>query len=203
MDGFAAAWMLAGEAVRALIVPPGSGISVMFLAWIFAWSGGAKIWHPDRAAVAMVNFGVVRRILAWQGRALGVAEVTLSMVLILLPSLGVRLAALLLAVFVLLIARSLLRGVSFPCACFGAGDERISVWTLARAVVLASLASALTFGSTPSPAARGLVQVSLEAIVAGSLLGMIALTAFVPALLGWNRDPLGQLGQRHREEAHA
>jgi len=193
VNGFESALSLAGDALRVLTEQPGYGISVWFLVWVFAWSGIAKLRRPALAAMAMVDFGVVRHVQPLLGGALGATELLLAFALALgmLSVLFLWIAAILLWLFVILIARSLYAGERFACFCFGNADSQLSRWTLARTSVLALFASALALVTKPGELYRGLHEADvLQAIAALSLIGTIVLLSYVPRLLDWNRNPL-------------
>src|ERR687893_1488760 len=145
MNGFESAFSLFAELLRLLTAPAGYGIAVWILAIIFVWSGVAKLRRPALAAMAMMDFGVLRKVRPRLGSALGAAEVLLALFLVTgtLPVLFVPVTAGLLWFFVLLIARSLRSGQDFPCFCFGDADSRLSRLTLVRTAALAVLASVL------------------------------------------------------------
>lgn len=163
-----------------------------FYAWVFAWSGGTKLADPKRAAWALVDFGVARRLSVARGLALGVCEVLLGVWLAtqwgVAGALGV--ATVLLLVFAVLIGRSLRQEASFSCACFG-GSEPLSAKTLARTATMA--AGSVFFagmGATRAHAVADGWQVRLEhGALALALLGSVVLAAQVPRLLRWNSDP--------------
>src|SRR5687768_12917593 len=98
---------------------------------MFVASGVPKLRRPFESALAMVRFGVLKRIRPQAGRLLGAVEVLIGAALLLSPSPFVPAAAglALLSVFTVLIVVALARGRSFDCACFGTG-ERIS-WSTA------------------------------------------------------------------------
>lgn len=163
-----------------------------FYAWVFAWSGGTKLADPKRAAWALVDFGVARRLSVARGLALGACEVLLGLWLAtqwgVAGALGV--ATLLLLVFAVLIGRSLRQEAGFSCACFG-GSEPLSVKTLARTVGLAAGSLFLVgLGAARSYAIAEGWRVRLEhGALALSLLGTAVLASQVPRLLRWNSDP--------------
>src|SRR5215208_4133817 len=176
-------------AIGLLTSPAGYGIAVWVLAIVFVWSGLAKLRRPALAAMAITDFGVLRKIRPWLGTALGGAELLLALSLIVgvLPIVFLPATAGLLWLFVLLIARSLWSGKEFSCFCFGDADARISGVTLLRTIALALLASALAVA--PLPYASLGQSYLLQALCAVALVGTIALGGQVPKLLRWNRDP--------------
>ena len=194
MSGFESALALFTELLRLITAPTGYGIAVWILAIIFVWSGVAKLRRPTLAAMAMMDFGVLRRVRPRLGSALGAAELLLALSLIagVLPALVLPVTAGLLWFFVLLIARGLLSGEDFACFCFGDSASRLSRLTLVRTVALALLASVLAI----SPPVRGVYAsfsqtYLLQAISAAAFIGTIVLGSHIPKLLRWNSDPYG------------
>src|SRR3712207_8690147 len=104
MNGFESALSLLAGALRLVTEPTGYGIGVWVLGIIFIWSGVAKLRRPTLAAMAITDFGVLRRIRPRLGGALGAAEVLLALFLITgtRPMLFVPVTAGLLWFFVLL-----------------------------------------------------------------------------------------------------
>lgn len=137
---------------------------------MFLLSGIVKLRRPALAAMAIVDFGIGRRVRSALGLALGAAEVALAVLLVASVRLGFWVAAPLLWLFALLIGRSLLRGERFACFCFGDGETVLSWRTLVRTLSLAVLATiAATAGSALAqflPSDR-----LLQATVAAALLG--------------------------------
>jgi hypothetical protein len=166
----------------------GYGIVLWFLAAIFAWSGLVKLRRPTLAAMSMVDFGVVRRVNPTLGWLLGAVELTLAIVLALrlLPRITLLLSAMLLWLFTIVIARSLWRGETFACFCFGDADSKLSRWTLLRTSTLALLATSMIFAPVPAALALGLQTILLQAVIAWSLLGTIVLSSNALRLLRWN-----------------
>ena len=191
MSGFESALALLAKALHLITAPTGYGIAVWILAIIFAWSGVAKLRKPTLAAVAIMDFGVLRRVRPRLGGALGAAELLLALLLVsgTLPALVLPVTAGLLWLFVVLIAKSLLSGRDFACFCFGDADSRLSRLTLVRTGALALLASVLAVA--PLPYAGFDRTYLLQAISAAAFVGTIALGSQIANLLRWNRDPFG------------
>ena len=189
MNGFGSALSLLAEIIDLLTAPAGYGIAVWILVIVFVWSGLAKLRRPTLAAMAMNDFGVLRRIRPRLGGALGAAELLLALSLITgtLPVIVLLFTAGLLWFFALLIARSLWSGDDFPCFCFGDADSRVSRLTLLRTVALALLASVLAVA--PLPYAGFGQTYLLQAISAAAFVSAIVLGSQIPKLLRWNRDP--------------
>ena len=191
MNGFESAISLFAKALQLITAPTGYGIAVWILAIVFAWSGVAKLRRPTLAAVAMMDFGVLRRVRPALGSALGAVEllVALSLATGMLAVIFLPITAGLLWFFVLLIAKSLLSGEDFACFCFGETDSRLSRLTLVRTVALALLASVLAFA--PLSYAGFDQTYLLQAISAAAFVGAIVLGSQIARLLRWNRDPFG------------
>ena len=191
MNGFGSAIALLTQVFDLVTAPAGYGIAIWVLAIVFVWSGLAKLRRPALAAMAMNDFGIVRRIRPRLGSALGALELLLALSLIsgMLRVVVLPFTAGLLWFFVLLIARSLWLGKDFSCFCFGDADSRLSRLTLVRTTALALLASALAL--VPLRYA-GFDQVYLlQAISAAALVGAIVLASRIPKLLRWNKAPYG------------
>jgi hypothetical protein len=191
VNGFESALSLFAKALHLITAPTGYGLAVWILAIVFVWSGVAKLRQPILAAVAMMNFGVLRRVRPRLGSTLGAAELLLALLLITgtLPALFLPVTAGLLWLFVLLIAKSLLSGKDFACFCFGDADSRLSRLTLVRTGALALLASVMAI--VPLPYASFDRTYFLQAIPAAALVGTIVLGSQIAKLLRWNRDPYG------------
>lgn len=189
MNGFESALVLLAKGFDLVTAPAGYGIAIWVLAIIFVWSGVAKLRRPTLAALAMNDFGILRRVRPRLGGALGVVEVLLALSLIAgtFPVVVLPVTAGLLWLFVLLIAQSLWSGKDFSCFCFGDADSRLSRLTLVRTTALALLASALVL--VPLRYARFDQIYLLQAISAAGLVGAIVLASRIPRLLRWNKNP--------------
>jgi hypothetical protein len=189
MSGFEAAYSLVAELLRLVTAPTGYGIAVWILAIIFVWSGLAKLRRPTLAAMAIVDFGVLRRVRPRLGSALGAAELLLALFLITgtIPAIFLPVTAGLLWIFVLLISRNLWSGKDFACFCFGDADSRLSRLALVRTAALALLASVLA--AAPLPYAGFSQAYLLQAITAAALVGSMVLGSQIRRLLRWNGDP--------------
>jgi hypothetical protein len=191
VNGFGSAIDLLAQFFHLVTGPAGYGIAIWVLAIIFVWSGLAKLRRPALAAMAMNDFGILRRVRPRLGGALGAVELLLALSLITGTFLVVVMpvTAGLLWFFALLIARSLWLGKDFSCFCFGDADSRLSRLTLVRTIGLALLATALVV--VPLRYA-GFDQVYiLQAISAAALVGTVVLASRIPGLLRWNRDSYG------------
>lgn len=188
MGGFAALGTLARGAGQILVDPATIGIARWFLAAIFVVSGATKVRRPALAAMAMADFGVVRRVRPPLGLLVGLAELGLAAALALgiwadpLARPTAIVAAGVLWLFALLIARSLQAGDRFACFCFGESDDRLSGLTLARTAGLALLATGLALAGAFPTGLPDAGTASVQLVTALALLGAIALGRHVPAL---------------------
>jgi hypothetical protein len=192
MNGFESALSLFARIFYFVTAPPGYGIAVWVLAIIFVWSGVAKLRRPTLAAMAIMDFGVLRRVRPRLGSALGAAELSLALFLVTgtLPALFLPVTAGLLWVFALLIGKSLRSGKDFACFCFGDADTRLSRLTLVRTAALAVLASLLAVAWPSAGAYAGFSKTYLlQALTAAALVGAVVLGSQIPKLLRWNKDP--------------
>jgi hypothetical protein len=146
------------------------------LAAMFATSGVSKVRRPFDSALAMVRFGVMRRIRPAAGRTLGGVELLLAVALVATanPFAATLAAAGLLGVFTALVAWALAHGRSFECACFGAG-ERISWVTVGRNTVFIALAALVATATAPN---SGFVPAGLGERALGVLTGVLVMCAF-------------------------
>ena len=189
VNGFGSALSLLTDALSLLTAPAGYGVAIWILAIIFVWSGLAKLRRPSLAAMAIVDFGVLRRVRPRLGSALGAAELLLALFLITgtIPAIFLPVTAGLLWIFVLLVSRNLWSGKDFACFCFGDADSRLSRLTLVRTAALALLASVLA--AAPLPYAVFSQAYLLQAITAAALVGSMVLGSQIRRLLRWNGDP--------------
>lgn len=190
MGGFEAAGGLFAELYEQ-VTGPGLGIVTSLLAWVFVVSGIAKLRRPALTAMAIVDFGVTRRVVPALGAALGAVELVLAAALFLriVPLATLTLTAGLLSAFVFVIGRALLQEKSFPCYCFGDSEGELSPWTLVRAAALAALALvALVGGSGPLDTA--LRTRALQEVTAASILGAALMAARIPRLVRLNSDAM-------------
>jgi hypothetical protein len=192
MNGFESAISLFAKILHLVTAPTGYGIAVWVLAIVFVWSGVAKLRQPTLAAMAMMDFGVLRRVRPRLGSALGATELLLALILITgtLPGYFLPVTAGLLWFFVLLIAKSLWSGRDFACFCFGDADSRLSRLTLVRTTALALLASVLALAPPPTGTYAGFDETYLlQAVSAAAFVGTTVLGSQIPKLLRWNKDP--------------
>jgi hypothetical protein len=192
MNGFESALSLFASALHLVTAPTGYGVGVWILAIIFVWSGVAKLRRPTLAAMAIMDFGILRRVRPRLGSALGAGELLLALFLITgtLPVLFFPVTAGLLWFFVLLIAKSLWSGQDFACFCFGDADSRLSRLTLVRTAALALLASVLAVAAPSVGTYAGFSETYiLQAVSAAASVGAIVLGSQISKLLRWNKDP--------------
>lgn len=138
-------------------------------------SGGQKIISPFPASLAMVRFGLVRRVNPAFGRTAGIVEALVAVALLAAPTSPWPLlaAAGLGALFIVVVSRSLFAGKSFPCACFGNRSEPISVATLVRAACVFLAAASLAIVASLGPPAPPMTA-SLVGLACGATLACIA-----------------------------
>lgn len=189
-----------GEAARDVVAwlarPEPATVLTWLLAAVFAWSGAVKVARPTRAALALLDFGLVRRVRPRLGLAAGGFELGLAALLVAgfasdaLVPVGAGAAAATLALFAALIARGLARGERFACFCFGDASEPLSWRTLARAVAL-GVAACFVAVASPALAGQAAGAVALGAVVAASCGGLLVIAALCRRLVRWNRDPFG------------
>lgn len=186
MNGFAAAIDLLHDAVTWIAGPTGFGLVTAFLAGIFLLSGALKLKNPLLTSMAIADFGIVGRIQPALGWSLGLVEFSLGLALGVAFGFSVVVAATLLWLFVLLIARSLVTGRRFACYCFGDGHDLLSVRTLIRAILLAVLAT--TAAAQHNKGSRGSLDArALELVVAAALIALVVLSSRSALLLRLNR----------------
>jgi hypothetical protein len=192
MTGLETVWTLLAH-VAGAAHPNGDLIAVWFLSAMFAFTGIEKLRHSDRAALALVDFRLVRRFDRRWGLAAGGTEVAVAVALVAgrTPMPAALAAASLLWFFTWLLARSLVRGDRFACFCFGDLDADISLVGLARTVVLALLTSALVADLViqGSPVASAHTEV-VTALAGIALFGSALAAAKVGILLRLNRSYL-------------
>lgn len=165
------------------------GVAIWILAFVFVLGGIVKLRRPALAAMAIVDFGVLKQVRPGAGTILGAFELSLGLILVLRVQSVVALlvAAGLLWIFVFLIARAQLSGADFACFCFGEANSVLSRGTLARSLSLALLASAaLTLEMTTQVASQQPSEFLIELVAAAVFLGVGALIVQIPVLLRWN-----------------
>lgn len=175
-----------------------AGVAIWSLGLLFLWSGWIKLRAPDRAATAMVEFRVAKTARRELGLLLGSTELALGLLLLVAPGLLVwtTAVAVLLWVFVALIARSLLRGGRFACFCFGEADTKISVITLLRTVVLALMSSLVAWAVARFGAGHSVwgQAALLQLLSAATLIACVALLSKIRQLVTIDARQPGGLG---------
>ena len=141
-------------------MPPHSELVVALAAipgLALVWAGALKLRRPFPASLAIVRFGLARRVRPAAGRAAGGVEIAAGTLLLVRPQSPWAYvpAIALLVLFVGLLARAVARGERFGCACFGSeADEVISLVTVGRtATLLALCVAALGWTQSASLAA--------------------------------------------------
>lgn len=159
--------------------------AIWFLAWTFLWSGVEKLRQPILAAFAMVDFGVVRHVRPAFGYMLAAGEIGLAFFLAvgLLPRFTIVVTTCLYWIFVFLIARSLSRGDSFACLCFGDSSSTLSKLTLLRTLALACLATLAIQATGGVSAAVDLPFNLLSSVTALAILASIAIVSYISQLI--------------------
>lgn len=172
-----------------------------FLALVFVWSGVAKLHHRRLAGMAVAEFMHFRRVHPLYGVTLGVSEVGLGIALVVGPvrEFASVVAALVLAAFCIVLARSLARGDRFPCYCFGS-DSALSIASLARTAGLGLLAAGLAVATLSANPAR---EVSSLASATGgaAALCLIVLTSISVRLIVSSRELIRELESSAAERA--
>ena len=109
---------------------------------VLVWAGLEKLRRPFPASLAIVRFGLAKRVRPEVGRGAGAIEIASGTLLLVRPQSPWAYvpAAALLLLFVFLLARAVGRGERFACACFGAGEsDSITSATVLRTAVLLAL----------------------------------------------------------------
>ncbi len=173
----------------ALATQPVSLAARLAVAAMFAAAGLYKLRHPLIAATSAVNFRVAGRTRRAVGLAIGGAETTAA-VLVLVPvpvicAAGCVTAIALAITFALVIARALHSGEHFACHCLPGSDDDISAATLWRALALAAGAGIALAGPA---AGHELYPVHALLPGAGIAMATVGIPAAVHAAAGiWHR----------------
>jgi hypothetical protein len=156
-------------------VPLSSALGVALAATAslaLVWAGSSKLRDPFPASVAMVRFGVARRVRRVNGRMVGALEIVAGACVLGGPASvwPYAVATALFIAFAVLVGRALMRGQRFSCACFGSDASTvINVYTLLRPVVLGALMVAgLVLTRAQSPSVLSLDY--LDAFATGALV---------------------------------
>lgn len=183
MEGLEIAEAVVSDVYMTLTSGHVMGVGGSFIALIFLWSGMSKLRRPAVAAMALVDFRVTRRVNQSLGKALGLLESSLGILILAAPlRLSFLVSAALLTLFSGLILRSLVNGEAFPCQCFGDTRHNISMSTFARTFGLACFGWILATASWKDQDRLFSPDV-LEFVTALGILGTIVLIATIPSLL--------------------
>jgi hypothetical protein len=171
-----------GSAISAFPGSAALAILVLAIGFVFIWSGFAKLRDPWMAAMALVDFRLVRAPSRTLGAAVGAVELGLAAALVLaalwVPGLQspASIAALaLFAFFCLLIARAVRRGAAFACFCFGGSGDQLTRQTLLRTSTLATGAAAAAVGSAIDTTAVASGDRLAAAVVSAGVVGAVVL----------------------------
>jgi hypothetical protein len=115
-------------------------LALVFL--IAATSKTVRRGGLDGFARAIQGFGIPKRRVVVVAAVVVAVEVSIMVLLALLPAIGYLVALFLLSGFTAVITRALRHGRSVACRCFGASETPISRSTVVRNAVLAVLAVA-------------------------------------------------------------
>ena len=142
--------------------------AAVLLAALFAWAGASKLLQGDRTTRTFAAFGLPAPQAL--GVAVPVAELLLSLGLLVIPTVAAYLALGLLAAFTTFLVRAVRAGVGVGCGCFGsASSAPVSAVDVLRngfRVACALGASSATGPTLPAPGAILLVGVAATAVVA-------------------------------------
>jgi hypothetical protein len=176
-------WELMSEAVA---------VGFFVLTVVFAWSGTVKLRSPARAALALVDFGLVAHVRPLLGTAAGALEVALAALLLaagisavgFLELAGAVTACATFVLFAILIERSLRAGKSFACFCFGDATKPLARSSFWRALALAVFALVLGVLAVVDRSDSGSANDALlEAVIAISAVAGTVLLASVRPLV--------------------
>jgi uncharacterized membrane protein YphA (DoxX/SURF4 family) len=161
------------------------GVGCGLLAALFVASGIPKIRRPFELAIALVRFGIVKRVRPFLGRLLGIVEVAVGLAVALSPVLlpAAVAALLLLVAFTVVIVRSLAAGQHVECACFGTG-EKTSWATVARNVVLAGVALFVAVAAETPTADQRIIGILVGTVLTCGYLLVSTLAVVKPFSVG-------------------
>ncbi|HVC86312.1 MAG TPA: MauE/DoxX family redox-associated membrane protein [Gaiellaceae bacterium] len=158
----------------------------LFVAEVLAWSGGAKATRVPDVALALARFRVTKRPRPTAARLLVAGELLLAVSLA-AASFALRglLAAVLAAAgavfasFLVVIVRSMRRGESFPCMCFGSTEDTLTALTGARAAALCVICGA----GVAVTIARPVSELPAQDLVSGASIcaALLGLLVLIPA----------------------
>lgn len=129
------------------------------LGLLFGVAGALKVGHASdlAATITAFGFGLPGTLVAIVAIALPLAEILLGVYLIggwLLPATSIA-SALLLVIFIGVLASVAGRGISVPCGCFGTADAGpVTWWTVGRDALFFIPAAYLVWWSRAAAAAK-------------------------------------------------
>jgi hypothetical protein len=184
------------RAVEGLTSAAGLSVLMFGLAFVFLWSGSAKLHSPSRAGAALRDFGLTSTVRPGLGAIAGAAEIVLAFGLaagavaagLARPSLV--LALLVLVAFAALQLRVLLTGRRFSCFCFGDETAELSWASLARVAGLV-LVAVVPLAVSRSTEGQAAATIANEIVIAAAGIGLCGLLGMWPRLWRWQADPLG------------
>lgn len=194
-NGLRALGDLLGEVIDAMATPAVFGAGATALALVFLFSAWPKLRNPGVAALAISDFGISASPRAWTGLALGLAELTLAVLLILASlsdsggfrQLALGASTLVLLTFSLLILRALRSGEEFACRCFGGDTSPISGFTLLRTGALAVVSFLLLIAAPRDFSASSSSDWIAELVIGAAALAVISLLGSIQTLRGATR----------------
>lgn len=158
--------------VRDLLSASGLSTAALYLiVGVFLIAAGYKLLHPVPIAVALVNFGVVRRVIPRLGYCIGFLELGLAVGLLsgkMRPMFALVSAGTLIG-YTALLGRAVRSGDSFACSCFSASSEPIDNMTVTRTALLAVGALAVL---APRPADTGIHAEIYALVMAAAIAGI-------------------------------
>ena len=158
----------------------------LLLAGVFLTAGIGKLRDLPGSRRAVADFGVPERAARVVGLLLPLAEIAIAVSLVPAPSArwGALAAAILLAAFIVGIARALSRGEQPDCHCFGQiHSEPAGPLTLARnAALLGCAAVIVVYGSGPAVDAWVNARSTSELVAAGAAICAVAAVAYALSL---------------------
>lgn len=165
-----------------------AGLSLWLLGFVFLFSGSSKLRKPALVAMALIDFGVTRKLIPLASVALGGVEVVLAIGLMFRVALPLPaiVACALLSIFCFAIGRSLIHGKRFPCYCFGDSNDQLGIWTLIRSGALTIVALVAVEGS--SDMAISFWEWLVLGVVSAALGATLWLAAKIPLLFRLNSE---------------
>lgn len=142
--------------------------AALVVAAIFLIAAAAKLRSPGSTRRAVAAFGLPPFVAS----LLGPVEVMTAAALLFFPRVGAVLAVMALVSFTTIVVRSIRRGLSVRCGCFGASDDRpVGIDTVVRNLLLLVLTGpALAITRVERPTLPAMIVVG-----AGTISAMIAI----------------------------